>query len=152
MGIKEQIKQRKPFKSEYHKAHINVLYTASWIGQYSAQALKPFKISWQQFNILRILKGRHPEPATIKELSERMIDKSSNASRLVDKLRIKGLVDRVYCSEDRRRVHITLTEAGQDILLQASEQMENKLQHLMEGLSIKEAAQLNNLLDKIRED
>jgi DNA-binding MarR family transcriptional regulator len=152
MGIKEQIQQQKPFKSEYHKAHINVLYTASWIGQYAAQTLKPFKISWQQFNILRILKGKHPEPATIKELSERMIDKASNASRLVDKLRLKGLVDRTYCAEDRRRVHITLTNAGMTLLIEASKQMEHKLQNMMEEISEEEAFELNRILDKMRDD
>jgi DNA-binding MarR family transcriptional regulator len=151
MGIKENIQQRKPFVSEYHKAQINVLYTASWMGQASAAVLKPFEISWQQFNVLRILNGMAPEPASIKILTERMIDKSSNASRLVDKLRVKGLVDRQYCPADRRKVNITLTERGKHLLKKASAKMEGYMSHYSEKITEAEAAELNRILDKMRE-
>lgn len=151
MGIKEDISQNKPFVSEYHKAQINVLYTASWIGQVSASVLKPFRISWQQFNILRILNGMAPEPASIKILTARMIDKSSNASRLVDKLRVKGLVDREYCPADRRKVNITLTESGSKLLEEASVKMEGYMSLYREKITVAEAVELNRILDKMRD-
>ncbi|MCB0551511.1 MAG: MarR family transcriptional regulator [Phaeodactylibacter sp.] len=150
MRIEEEINQKK-FKSVYQKAHINVLFTASWLSQNSAQMLKPFKISWQQFNILRILRGMYPEPATIKLLTERMIDKMSNASRLVEKLKQKGLVERRVCPSDRRRVDIEITEKGLQLLEDVSRVMEEGLHQRMNGLTQSEAEQLNLLLDKLRQ-
>ncbi|MCO6476159.1 MAG: winged helix DNA-binding protein [Phaeodactylibacter sp.] len=149
MKIEEEINQKK-FKSVYHKAHINVLFTASWLSQNSAQLLKPYKISWQQFNILRILRGMYPEPATIKLLTERMIDKMSNASRLVEKLKNKGYVERRVCPSDRRRVDIEITDKGLQALEDISRIMEEGLHRKMSILSQEEAAQLNALLDKLR--
>ena len=149
MKIEEEIKQKK-FSSVYHKAHINVLFTASWLSQNSAQLLKPFKISWQQFNILRILRGMYPEPATVKLLTERMIDKMSNASRLVEKLKQKGLVERRVCPSDRRRVDVEITEKGLSVLEDISFIMEQEKKKKMGNLSSEEADQLNQLLDKLR--
>ena len=149
MKIEEEIKQKK-FSSVYHKAHINVLFTASLLSQNSAQLLKPFKISWQQFNILRILRGMYPEPATVKLLTERMIDKMSNASRLVEKLKQKGLVERRVCPSDRRRVDVEITEKGLSVLEDISFIMEQELNQKMGNLSSEEADQLNQLLDKLR--
>ena len=150
MKIEKEIEQKK-FKSVYHKAHINLLFTASWLSQNSAQLLKPYKISWQQFNILRILRGMYPEPATVKLLTERMIDKMSNASRLVDKLKHKGYVERRVCPSDRRRVDIQITEDGLRILEDISQIMEDGLNQKMSSLSVEEAEQLNILLDKLRD-
>ncbi|MCO6489770.1 MAG: MarR family transcriptional regulator [Phaeodactylibacter sp.] len=150
MKIEEEIKQKK-FKSVYHKAHINVIFTASWLSQNSAQLLKPYKISWQQFNILRILRGMHPEPATVKLLTERMIDKMSNASRLVEKLKKKGYVERRVCPSDRRRVDVEITEKGLEVLESLSRVMEEGLHQKMSALSAAEAEQLNSLLDKLRD-
>lgn len=149
MKIEEAIQQKK-FASEYHKAHINVLYTAAWLNQLSQKALKPFNISSQQFNILRILRGLHPQPATVKELTERMIDKMSNASRLVEKLKQKGLVERKSCNEDRRRVDVIITDHGLEVLKQASDAMELEMDRVMENISTKEATLVNEILDKIR--
>lgn len=149
MKIEKEINQSK-FKSEFQKAHINILFTASWFSQQSAQLLKRFNISWQQFNILRILRGMYPEPASVKLLTERMIDKMSNASRLVEKLKKKGLVERSECDEDRRKVNVIITELGLKTLEQASLVMEEKLENNMEGVSEAEAAILNSILDKIR--
>lgn len=142
--------QQKRFKSEHHKAQVNLLYTAAWVNQQSTQALKPFNISVQQFNILRILRGLHPETATVKLLTERMIDKMSNASRLVEKLKKKGLVDRTNCLEDRRRVNISITQAGLDLLAEASQALENASMSQMEYLNNKEAELLNDFLDRVR--
>lgn len=149
MKLEEAI-QQKQFRSEYHKAHINVLFTAAYYSQQSAKILKPFNISWQQFNILRILRGLNAQPATIKLLADRMIDKMSNASRLVDKLIDKDLVKRENCIDDRRRVNVFITEKGLDILAQASEKIEMHIEHQMSHLTPEEAAQLNYLLDTSR--
>lgn len=144
--------QQKQFKNEFHKAQVNLLYTSAWLNLQSTQALKPFNISIQQYNILRILKGLHPETATVKLLTERMIDKMSNASRLVEKLKQKGLVDRYNCSEDRRRVNISITEAGLQLLAKATIALENASMSQMKNLSAAEAEVLSSYLDKIRDN
>ena len=149
MKIEEEINQTN-FKSEFQKAHINILFTASWFSQQSAALLKAFNISWQQFNILRILRGMYPEPASVKLLTDRMIDKMSNASRLVEKLKQKGFVERTECDEDRRKVNVRITELGLEVLAKASTLMEEKMGNNMEGLTVEEARVLNNILDKMR--
>lgn len=149
MRIEEAIQQKK-FANERHKAHINILYTAAWLSQQSGQALRPYNISWQQFNVLRILRGMRPEPATVKVLTERMIDKMSNASRLVEKLKQKGLVERRSCSEDRRRVDIFITDKGMQLLERASEALEAELERLMVSISEEDAGALNRVLDQLR--
>lgn len=147
--IEKEINQRK-FKTEYQKAHINILFTASWLSHKSTRILKRFGISWQQFNVLRILRGMQPKPASVKILTERMIDKMSNASRLVDKLDRRGLVERKVCPEDRRRVDINITEKGLDLLAEASELMDREVEESLRNLSQAEAEKLNTLLDSIR--
>ena len=149
MKIEDEINQKK-FKNEYQKLAINTLFTATWISSANMYSLKPYGISWQQFNILRILKGMHPQPATIKLLTERMIDKMSNASRLVEKLKKKGLVERQSCDIDRRRVDIVMTEKGMDLIAKASRDLEKDMFANMANLSEEEAEQLNSLLDKLR--
>ena len=149
MKIEDEINQKK-FKNEYQKLAINLLFTSTWINTINMQSLKPHGISWQQFNILRILKGMHPKPATVKLLTERMIDKMSNASRLVEKLKKKGLVERQACDTDRRRVDIVITDAGMKLIAKASRDLEKDMFVNMASLSENEAAQLNGLLDKLR--
>ncbi|NUO00462.1 MAG: MarR family transcriptional regulator [Saprospiraceae bacterium] len=142
--------QQKQFLSEYQKAHINVLYTASYLNQETLRALKPFRISPQQFNILRILRGMYPKPASVKLLTEKMIDKTSNASRLVEKLRNKGLVDREACDDDRRKVDVQITGTGLELLEQASRVIEQMIQNYEVLINREEATTLNVLLDKLR--
>jgi len=151
LKIEEEIQQSK-FKNDYQKLQINILFTASWLNQQTTQLLKPYKISWQQFNILRILRGRHPEPATVKVLASRMIDKTSNASRLVEKLRQKGYVERNECQEDRRRVDIVLTDLGMKMVNDASETMENEMQAKLTQLTTEEAQFASDVLDKLRSE
>ena len=151
MKIEEEINQQKPFKSAYHKVNLNILCTASWISKLQADILKPFDLTTQQFNILRILRGMAGEPATIKLLTERMIDKMSNASRLVDKLLAKKLVKREECKEDRRRVDIFITEKGLELLASASEAIEGTPFVNAIGIDEKEALLLSDLLDKMRD-
>lgn len=150
MRLEEEIKQSK-FKDEYHKLGVNIIFSASWMSAKHLHVLKKFNLSIQQFNILRILKGRHPEPATIKLLTERMLDKMSNASRLVEKLKQKGLVERTSCPEDRRQVDIAITEVGMKTIDQASKITELEIGDTLSTLTEKEAKQLNDLLDKMRD-
>ena len=151
MKIEQEISQQKPFKSAFHKVNVNLLFTASWVSKLQADKLKPFDLTVQQFNILRILRGMKGEPATVKLLTARMIDKMSNASRLVDKLLAKKLVKREECKEDRRRVDIFITEKGLELLTIASDAIDGGIVSDSEGLSEEEANLLSDLLDKMRD-
>lgn len=151
MKIEKEINQQKGFRSVYHKVSINILFSASWLGKLQADVLKPFDLTIQQFNILRILRGLNGEPATVKLLTERMIDKMSNASRLVDKLLAKELVKREECKEDRRRVDIFITTKGLELLSLASDALEGTLLSDAMKLSEEEATLLSDLLDKMRD-
>jgi DNA-binding MarR family transcriptional regulator len=111
--------------------------------------MKPFKLTPQQFNILRILRGQKGSPLSVNSLIERMIDKSSNVSRLVDKLEDKGYVERKTCPSDRRQVHVIITESGLEFIGKLDEPM-SKLDAHIKALSLEEAATLNVLLDKMR--
>lgn len=148
MSIGEDIHQKK-FTSEFTKALINVRYTECWLGQKYQGLLKPFGLTIPQYNVLRILRGQHPNPATVNLLIERMIDKSSNASRIVDKLEEKELVDRRQCKNDRRAVDVVISVKG----LETLETLDGETQELeknIKSLTEEEAVQLNKLLDKIR--
>ena len=147
--LEEAIQQPK-FNSESSKAGINLLYTASWMSTAMTRVLKPYGISWQQFNIMRILRGQKECPASLKLISERMIDKMSNTSRLVDKLVSKGLVQRDTCPEDRRQVDIRMTADGEAILEQASRQMEAFVSEVFGHFGQDELQTLNDLMDKLR--
>lgn len=148
MRLEEEIKQIK-FKSEHLKALINIIYTASWVNSYHAHFFKPYDLTQQQFNILRILRGQFPKPATVNLLIDRMIDKMSNASRLVEKLRKKGLLVRIECSKDRRQVDVLITPKGLDILSKIDKQ-EKKMENKFETITKKEAKELSRILDKLR--
>lgn len=148
MEIGKEIRQEK-FKDDKQKAVINILFTSSWLNWHQTKLLKPYDISIQQFNILRILKGQQQKPVTLKFLSERMIDKMSNASRLVDKLYKKGMIDRQPCEQDRRQVDVSITDKGLQIIDQASKAVENH-REIYDNLNDQEAQQLNMLLDKMR--
>lgn len=150
MKIEEAI-QQKSFQDEYHKSQLNIIYTATWLNTLSTQALKPYDLSQQQFNVLRILRGMKGEPATIKLITGRMLDRSSNASRLVDKLADKGYVERKTCPTDRRRVDIWITSIGLDIVEQSSIAMSAMIQERSKSISIEEAKELSRILDKLRE-
>ncbi len=148
MELEKEIRQKK-FKNEYQKLIVNLLYTSSWLHALQSQHLKPFGITVQQYNILRILRGQHPCPATVNLLKERMLDKMSNASRLVEKLRVKGLVERHQCSQDRRAVDVLITEKGLALLAQldaVAEQWEEPFRNITEA----EAREANRIFDKLR--
>lgn len=149
MRLEEAIQQPK-FRSSHERAHINIVYTASVLSQHITRVLRPFNISMQQFNLLRILRGMKSKPATIKLLTERMLDKTSNASRLVEKLKSKGLVVRKPCEDDRRQVDIFITDAGLKLITEATEALDNSMEEYFGNLNLVEAESLSNLLDKFR--
>ncbi|MEM8582788.1 MAG: MarR family transcriptional regulator [Bacteroidota bacterium] len=149
MRLEEAIQQPK-FRSSHERAHINVLYTASFFSQQATRILRPLGISMQQFNLLRILRGMNGQPATIKLLTERMLDKMSNASRLVEKLKQKGLVVRRACADDRRQVDIFITDAGLQLIATATEAMDQAMTDHYVNLDAEEASALSLLLDKFR--
>ncbi|AKQ44693.1 transcriptional regulator [Rufibacter radiotolerans] len=146
MNIEEEIKQS-TFKDAYHKAYINILYTSNWLQQRQSALFKPFGVTLPQYNVLRILRGQFPKPATVNLLIERMLDKTSNASRIVDKLEAKKLVTREQCPTDRRTVDILITQQGMD-LLKEMDSIEGGSQ--LGILTQDEADHLSLLLDKIR--
>ncbi|MDQ3022201.1 MAG: MarR family transcriptional regulator [Bacteroidota bacterium] len=148
MRLEDEIKQQS-FRSEYHKLVVNMFFTGSWLNFRSFEMLKPFKLTPQQFNILRILKGQFPNPATVNLLIERMLDKMSNASRIVDRLVAKKLVERKTCIKDRRCVDVRITEKGITLLEKIAEN-ESKFEKQFSNLSIAEAKKINTLLDKLR--
>jgi len=147
MSLEKDIQQEK-FKSEHQKASINILYTGSWLHNVSASLLKKFSITPEQFNVLRILRGSHPSPMMLAEIASRMIDKNSNCTRLVEKLKQKGLISRVVCENNRRQVDISITEKGMQLLKKIDADM--SLVKTMEKISKTEAKELNRILDKVR--
>lgn len=151
MSIEKDIKQQKPFKSSYQKLVVNIMYTANWMNSDQQSLLKPFDLSAQQYNVLRILRGQYPNPITVNGIIERMLDKMSNASRLVDKLLLKGFVSRCDNVDDRRACDIRITESGTEILMQIDKvQSEWEKGNSMNHLTEEEAEVLSRLLDKLR--
>lgn len=148
MKLEDEIQQKK-FRNEYHKLAVNIIFTHGWLIEYQNSLLKKYKVTGAQYNILRILRGQHPNPASVNLLKERMLDKMSDASRLVDRLISKGLVDRKICMEDRRRVEVKITPAGLSLLKKIDEHNEEFDNNLVK-LSEQETKTLNDLLDKLR--
>lgn len=148
MKLEDEIKQIKSFKNEYNKAVVNIFFTYSWLESFSRIFFKEYDITSQQFNILRILRGQYPNPCTINLLRERMLDKMCDASRLVERLRLKGLLERSKASSDKRAVDILITDKGLDLLskIDVTLPLEGKLHTLTED----EVTTLNTLLDKLR--
>ena len=148
MKIEEEIKQKR-FNSEFQKAALNIKVTASWVSSMINATLKPYAISQEQYNVLRILRGQHPRPSTLGLITERMVDKMSNATRLVEKLRKAGLVTREVCPTNRRKVNILITEKGLELLSRIDPVIDEALDS-SKNLSDEELRQLNELLDKMR--
>lgn len=148
MKLEDEIKQKK-FKNDFHKLAVNLIYTHGWLSNHQAEFFKNFDITGAQYNILRILRGQHPNPASINLLKDRMLDKMSDASRLVERLKNKGLVEREICPEDRRKVEVKITDSGIE-LLKKMDDLEDKFENLFANIKSSEAKMLNELLDKIR--
>ncbi|MDP4839686.1 MAG: MarR family transcriptional regulator [Algoriphagus sp.] len=146
--IEEAIKQSE-FKDSYNKVVVNLLYTHSYLVNFQTAVLKPMDLSPEQYNVLRILRGHQGKPATIAAIQERMLNTMSNASRLVDKLKIKGLVKREECLENRRKVDVLITDKGLQLLESLEPQIATANKKAVQ-LEENEVAHLNNLLDKLR--
>jgi DNA-binding MarR family transcriptional regulator len=149
MRLEEEIKQNKKFTSEFEKLAVNIMYTASWLEARNIQRLKPHGISPQQYNVLRILRGSAPKPLMLGEIAVRMIDKNSNATRLVEKLRLKGLVKREVCENNRRQVDIIITSKGMD-LLAAIDKENDSWTKSFRILTESKAKSISDALDEIR--
>ncbi len=150
MKIEDEIKGR--FRNEYHKGLINITYTARHLSYEFYQSLKKHGLAEQQYNVLRILRGFHSEaPLSISFIKERMLDKDSDVSRIVDRLVQKALLSRVENPKDRRQKSVEITESGL-VLLDSMFNCEQKADTLLSNLTIEEVNKLNQLLDKVREN
>lgn len=149
MRLEEELKSTK-FKSEIHKANINIMFTAGLIRNAVARFLKDFGLTPEQYNVLRILNGQWPGNICMREINCRMIDKSSNTTRIIDKLLAKDLVTRDGSDHDRREIVCGITEKGRKLIDDINMGMNSQDPHIC-GLSETEAQLLNALLDKIRE-
>ncbi|SFF05048.1 MarR family winged helix-turn-helix transcriptional regulator [Thermoflexibacter ruber] len=147
MKIEEAIQGR--FRNDKHKLGVNLIYTANWYMDKLDSIFKSEEITHQQFNILRILRGAYPKPVTIKYIRERMLDKMSDVSRIVEKLREKGYLCRQECPNDRRNVDITITEKGLAELKKIDSLIE-PLESIFDIFSPLEITMFNELLDKLR--
>ena len=149
MGIEKDVNTDK-FGGETKKVLVNILYTASWIRGRFNKTLKPYQLSEQQFNVLRILRGQYPEPAMLSLIQARMLDKMSNATRLVDKLEKKGLVTRKRNEQNRRQVNILITQKGLNLLEELDTVFEDYIK-IYEDFPLEDTRLLSNLLDRLRE-
>ena len=147
MSIEKDISQRK-FKTEYQKAMINLIFTHNWMMERMKQFFEQADLTTQQFNILRILRGAG-QPLSTLQIRQRMLDKMSDTSRIVDRLVKKGLVKKVICKSDRRLVDVSITDKGMK-LLEKMDELQPQLDGILENLQESEAKQLNKLLDKVR--
>ena len=147
--LEVEIQQQQNFGNEYEKVMVNILYTSSWLYNMNVARMKKHSVTPEQYNVLRILRGSAPKPLMLGDITSRMIDKSSNATRLVEKLRQKGLVDREICKNNRRQVDINITPKGLLILKNLDAESDLWIK-MMQGINKKEAQQLNKLLDKLR--
>jgi DNA-binding MarR family transcriptional regulator len=148
MKIEDAIKQSK-FRNIYQKVAINLLYTSTWLGDKNKAFFKGYGITTQQFNILRILRGQHPNKISGAEIKNRMLDKNSDVSRLLDRLIIKEMVDKSQCPNDKRAADVMITDKGLDLLKRIDLILDQNEASLLK-LSTTEAAQLSDLLDKCR--
>lgn len=148
-NLEEEIKQQKKFESEFEKAAVNILFTSSWLYNLNATRFKKFDITPEQYNVLRILRGSYPKPLMLGSITCRMLDKSSNATRLVEKLRQKGYVKRELCETNRRQVDILITEKGLALLTKIDNETDEWLSSL-KAITKAEAQELNRILDKLR--
>ena len=148
MKIEDEIQQKK-FKDDYQKLVVNLLYTSNWMNAHFELLFKNSGVTLQQFNVLRILRGQYPKPSSIKLIKERMLDRMSDASRIVDKLVLKKLVIRNQCPNDRRSVDVVISEDALN-LLQTMDVLDEKAKEILKSLSKTEIIVLNDLLDKLR--
>lgn len=146
--LEEEIKQSR-FESQHQKAVLNVIFTANWINTNFRDVFKPYDLTPQQYNVLRILRGRHPKAANPGEIKEVMLDKNPDLTRLCDRLCKVGLITRTIDRNNRRKMNIKITDKGLEVLAQIDPEMK-KLQDAMNHLTEQEATLLSDLMDKMR--
>lgn len=149
MGIDKDIKQAR-FRNAHQKASINLIYTLGWMRDKTKCIFEAEDITPQQFNILRILRGSFPQPLSTLQIRERMLEKMSDTSRIVDRLILKGYVKKITCKTDRRLVDVVITEKGKK-LLERLDARQEEMDKVLGNISEEEANILSDLLDKIRE-
>ena len=149
MNIEEIIKSTLPLSIE-KKTILNIIYTKNIISDKFNELLKPFEISEEQYNVLRILRGQKGIPCNMFTIQERMLAKTSNTTRLVDKLLLKEFVNRAICPENRRKMEISITQKGLNILSELDSSVVQHEQLFSDNLSKEELIQLNKLLEKYR--
>ena len=149
MKLEDEIQQQK-FKSIQQKLMLNLIYTTNWLTSKQDSLFKDSDITLQQYNVLRILRGQYPNPCSIKLIKERMLDRMSDASRIVDKLFAKKLLQRKECSNDRRSVDVVITEKGLK-LLKSLDHVDELSKQVLKSLSNDEIDTINALLDKLRD-
>ena len=147
MGIEKDIQQAN-FRNEFQKMGINIIFTANWLNERIATFLSKEDITLQQYNILRILRGSEVPLSTL-QIRERMLDKMSDTSRIVDRLIVKALVQKSACKADKRLVDITLTDKGIQLVTKLDEYNDH-IDATLKGVSEAEASTLNQILDKLR--
>ncbi|MCU0420688.1 MAG: MarR family transcriptional regulator [Cyclobacteriaceae bacterium] len=148
MTLEEEIKQTK-FRNIHQKAVLNLLFTANWVQNKQRELFEPFGITGQQYNILRILRGQHPHRISGAEIKDRMLDKNSDVSRLLDRLLAKSLIEKTACPNDKRASHIGIAEKGLALLKTLDTEM-NRSDAKVLTLTDQEATLLSELLDKSR--
>ncbi len=149
MKLQDELKMKK-FASEYHRASLNIMFTGFWLSEQFNEVLKPFAISEQQFNVLRILRGQNEKAINLLSVQERMIQKMSNATRLVEKLKKKGYVERKICEVNRRQVDISITDKGLQLLEELDAKVKLYEAKIFKNINEKEAKLIADLLDKLR--
>lgn len=148
MKLEDAIHQSKPFASQHEKAIVNIIYTHGWLNGEMQAYFKKFGLTGKQYNILRILKGAN-KPISTSALKKRLLDKSSDVSRIVSRMASKGLIKKNACETDKRLVDVVLSSKGKSVLDKVDKHRKSLLE-IMSGLSKKDAQTLNGLLDKLR--
>lgn len=152
MPILEELIKTKPIQDPHQRAYLNIMYTGNWLFNRINNALKPFDLTEPQYNVLRILRGQNGASMSLFEVQDRMIQKMSNVSRLIDKLLEKGWVIRTECKDNRRKVDISITDAGLNILNEVDPSLRAAFDQIDANLTSEDATTLGNLLDTMRKD
>lgn len=147
MRLEDEIKTRQ-FRNQRQKLLLNILYTEGWLMSRQLTVLQRYDVTSQQYNILRILRGQFPRPCNVALLKERMLDKQSDVSRLVDRLVKKGLIERTVSAQDRRNLDILISEKGLEMLAQMQPEVDESTDAL--SISEEDARTINDLLDAMR--
>jgi DNA-binding MarR family transcriptional regulator len=152
MPILEELIKTKPIKDPYQRAFLNIMYTGNWLLTKINQLLKPYDITEPQYNVLRILRGQNGATMSLFEIQDRMIQKMSNVSRLIDKLLDKELVVRKECKMNRRKVDIVITQKGLDLLTELEPHIDKTFALRAANLEAKQATALGEMLDMMRNE